>query len=47
MMAASNFLPEPEKFLTFLIVLTVVLAFVLLSGCQHQPPGDYLWLLVR
>lgn len=47
MMVASNFLPDPEKFFTFLIVITVVLAFVLLSGCQHQPPGENLWLLVR
>ncbi len=46
-MDASNFLPEPEKFFTFLIVTTVVLAFYLLSGCQHQPPGENLWLLVR
>lgn len=40
-------LPEPESFFAALIMITVALAFFLLSGCNHQPPGDGLYLLVR
>lgn len=46
--AAENLQPPgPEKFFALLVIATVIVGFLALSGCTHQPPGDGLYLLVR
>lgn len=30
-----------------LVLVLMLLALVVLSGCQSQPPGEDLWLVVR